>query len=222
MDEGVRSIFKDDDLDILEVLFRSGKQKQSDIERDLTNQRKPRAHSTVTGKLQRLGKCGFVEDTKETDGLTYYELTPTGLSLLTFKGRVKIEKAISYIKNKPEQYFELLTKFQPNLIEQLKGAPPWFVTQLTPDLWAIYSVNNREQVRKFTIESAIAVAGGSEPEKGIINWNVQNLCVQRLEIEGKGICLKQKIGCPYAPSKMAQCPILKEQLQKELEKIEER
>jgi DNA-binding PadR family transcriptional regulator len=221
-DDGVRLVFKDDDLDILEVLFRSDKKKQYDIERDLRKRGKPLAHSTVTGKLQRLGKCGFVEGTKEIDGFTYYELTPTGSSLLASKGRVKIEEAISYIEKKPEQYFELLTKFQPNLIERLKGVPPWFVTQLTPDLWAIYSVNNREQVRKFTIESAIAVAKGSEPKEGRINYSVQNLCVQRLEIEGKGVCLKQKTECSYAPSKIAQCPVLKNQLEKELERLEER
>lgn len=209
---------KDNDLDVLEVLCIEGKQKQYTLEKSLRKRGKGIPHSTVTGKLKRLSRYGFVNAVEETDGLMYYELTPVGLGLLLYKGRVDINKFITHFEKNRMQYFEALTQLQPNLIDRLKKAPPWFVIQLTPDLWVIYYIAKRSELRKETIELALAKAKGTEPKPVSLEYQVQPLCVHRIEVEGKGICVKQKEKCLYRPREVAKCPILKQQMLKELEK----
>ena len=211
---------KENDLDVLKVLCIEGRQKQYTLEKSLTKRGKGIAHSTVTGKLKKLSRYGFVNPVKETDGFVYYELTPVGLGLLFYKGRVDINKFITHFEKNQMQYFEALTQLQPNLINRLKKAPLWFVIQLTEDLWVIYYIAERSELRRQTIKFVLAKAKGVEPEPVNLGYEVQPLCVHRIEVEGKGICIKQKENCLYRPTEVAKCPILKQQMLKELEKLE--
>jgi len=216
---------RENDLDILEELYKARKkQKQYDLERLLRGAKKKIAHSTVTGKLQRLCKCGFINAVKEERGLTYYELTPTGLGLLFVRGRVNFDQALTFSEDNQKQYFEFLARLQPNLIERLEKKPPWFVTQLTPSLWAIYSIVNRPDLRKKTLKFAIELSRGDEAELSkfvdLIHYEMQLLCIHRIEVEGEEICVKQRTKCVYTPKEAPRCEILKDEMQHELENLE--
>lgn len=212
--------FKDDDLRIMEVLFKEGKQKQYGLEKNLLGEfGKAIAHSTVTGKLQRLSRLGLVSSI-ETNGFTYYELTPLGLSCLLYKRRIDFDRAITYFENNQKQYFEFLARIQPNLIERLEKQPPWFVTQLTRDLWVIYYIDKRSDLRKFTINFFRERSRGVEPKPELLDFKLQPLCVHRREVEGKAICLKLNKECVHKPREVAKCEILNEQMLRELERFE--
>jgi predicted transcriptional regulator len=212
---------RDDDLPIMEALFKEGKQKQYGLEKILRESGKSVAHSTVAGKLQRLFRYGLVNSTKENNGFTYYELTPLGLSCLVYRQKISFDKAITYLENNQKQYFEYLAKIQPNLIEQLEKQPPWFVTQLTEDLWVIYHIIKRSDLRKQTIKFVLALSRGDEAKPELLDFKLQPLCVHRIEVEGKGMCSKLRKECVYKPREVAKCKILNEQMLKELAKSAE-
>jgi len=215
---GVR--LKDNELDIMEELFTKGKQNQYKLEKNLRKSGRGISHSTLTGKLKRLGTYGFIIVAKGVKGPNYCELTPLGLSILIFKGRITFSKAMSYVEKNQLQYYELLALFQPNLINWLEKHSAWFVSQLTLDLLVIYHIAKPSELRRQTIKFALAKSKGVEPEPVNLGYEVQPLCVQRIEVEGKGICKKQSEVCIYKAREVAKCPILKQQMLKELEKLE--
>ncbi len=208
------------DLDILETLFAKEKQKQYDIEKRLKESGKSIAHSTMTGKIKRLSNSGFVNAEKEEDGHTYYKLSAIGVGFLLQAGKISFSRASTYFMENQMQYLEFLARLHPNLIEQLEKQPPWFPTQLTPDLWAIYTIRERSELQKNSIRYFLAVSKGGKPEQHYMDFSMQLLCSNRVEIEGNGICMKEKEGCPYKPGEAAKCLIIRNQMLEELQKLE--
>lgn len=205
-------------MDILDVLCRGGKQNQYGLERKLKKGGKGIPHSTVTGKLKRLYGYGMVKALEEADGLTRYDIAPFGLVTLLSNGRLSFDQFLTHIETNPKQNLEALLHFQPDLIERMKNQPQWFSVQLTSDLWAIYLVSEREDLRRKTLKY---ITGSQEElKKTGLNYRLQPVCTNRMEVEGKGICLKQKSQCIYEPFQVGKCTILNKQMREELEKLE--
>jgi len=66
----------------------------------------------------------------------------------------------------------------------------------------------------------LAKSKGVKPEPVNLEYQVQPLCVHRIEVEGKEICSKQKKECVCKPREVCKCTILNQQMLKELEKLE--
>jgi predicted metal-binding protein len=215
--EARRVLPRENDVDILEELYRKGKQKQYELEKNLTKSGRRIAHSTVTGKLKRICSIGMIE-TSEEDGFTRFGITPLGLSMLLYKSRINFNQILTYIETNPQKTLDALLLFQPHLVERMKNQPPWFPVQLTSDLWAIYLVREREDLRRKTLKY---ITGSQEElKKTGLNYRLQPVCTNRMEVEGKDICLKQRSPCVYEPLQISKCPILGKQMHEELEKLE--
>jgi len=209
---------KETDLPLLEALFKLKKAKQYTLEKELKQMHAKIPHSTTTDKLKRLVRYGLVKAEHETDGFTYFSLTPFGLAVLLERGRINFYQALSHFEQNQKEYFETLIALQPNLIDRLAKQPAWFVTQLTPDLWVIYYIANREELRRQTLSFLIG-----KPEEFVTKpaeFKLQFLCAQKIEVEGKGICLKERKQCVYKSKQLADCPIIKKQIETEIEKLE--
>jgi len=205
---------KETDLPILKALFVLKKAKQYSLEKTLKEMHAKLSHSTVTGKLERLVKYGLVKAVHETDGFKYFELTPFGLAVLLERGELNFSQALSHIEQNQKEYFETLIALQPNLIDRLAKQPAWFVTQLTSDLWVIYYIANREDLRMQTLRFLLG-----KPEELITKpaeFKLQFLCAQKIEVEGKGICLKERKECVYKSKQFADCPIIRKQIEEVL------
>jgi hypothetical protein len=213
-----RVFLRESDVDILDVLCREGKQNQYRLERSLEKGGKGIFHSTVTGKLKRLCGYGMVKALEEDHGLTRYDIAPFGLATLLSKGRLSFNQFLTHIETDPKQNLEALLLFQPDLIERMKNQPPWFPVQLTSDLWAIYMVREREDLRRKTLKY---ITGSQEELKETgLDYRLHPVCTSRMEVEGKDICLKQKSQCIYKPFQIGKCAILNKQMREELEKLE--
>jgi|YelNatPaOPRAMG01_1025707.scaffolds.fasta_scaffold29153_4 predicted transcriptional regulator len=209
---------KETDLPLLEALFRLKKAKQYSLEKELRQRHVKMPHSTVTGKLERLINYGLVKAEREKDGFTYYSLTPFGLAVLLEKGKIDFSQALSHFEQNQKEYFETLVALQPNLIERLAKQPAWFVTQLTQDLWVIYYIANREELRRQTLNFLIGKR--EEFVTKPAEFKLQFLCSQKIEVEGKGICLKERKQCVFKSNQLADCPIIRKQIETEIEKLE--
>ena len=210
---------KETDLPLLKALFKLKKAKQYSLEKELRQAHTNIPHSTVTGKLERLVRYGLVKAERETNGFTYFSLTPFGLAVLLERGIINFSQALSHFEQNQKEYFETLIALQPNLIDRLAKQPAWFVTQLTPDLWVIYYISNREELRLQTLNFLIG-----RPEEFVTKpaeFKLQFLCAQKIEVEGKGICLKERKQCVYKSKQLAHCPIIKRQIENEIEKLKE-
>lgn len=213
-----RVLLKEKDVDILKELYKKGKQKQYELERNLRISGRSIGHSTVTGKLKRICSIGMIETSEEADGFTRFDITPLGLSMLLYKRRINFNQILTYIETNPQKTLEALLLFQPDLIERMKKQPPWFPVQLTSDLWAIYSVHEREDLRRKTLK--YITGSQDELKKTGLGYRLQPVCTSRMEVEGKGICITQRSPCVYEPFQISKCPILGKQMHEELEKLE--
>ena len=208
---------KDDEANILTILHKDRKQKQYRIEKELEKKGLGIAHSTMTGKLEKLSKYGLVTSSRgESDGLTYYELTPLGLGALFAKGKINFVECLTYFQDNQKQYFETLLAIQPNFIKGLEKQPAWFPTQLTSDLWTIHYFVNMPELRTETVKWMLGLSKSYLPDG--LDVRVQAYCANRIEVEGKAICLKEKKSCVVSSETICQCPILRKQLQDSLGK----
>jgi len=213
---------KENDFDIMVTLYRKERQKQYELEKNLKRDGTRIAHSTVTGRLQNLSTHGFVEATKGEDGLTYYELTPFGLSALLYRGRIDFDQALTHMENNQLKYLETLMRLQPKFFERLRRQPPWFVIQLTDSLWAVHFVVNRSELARQCMNHAFAVSRGVEPGPMDLKMGMQFLCVHRIEVGGEGICMEERAKCIYKPREIVNCEIVGKQMSRMLEKLEQR
>jgi hypothetical protein len=223
VDKKGRFRFPSTDTDILVAIFKEKKPGGLNlygIEKKLRGLQKGLHHSTATEKLQRLCEMGFVESSEEEDRLVHFKLSVLGLSHLFYSGEIKFDQLLTYIEKNQERYLDAIKLTQPNLIEQLKKQPLWFSTQLTPDLWAIYVIPDRSELREATI-TRLMPASELGKSSGM-DIKVQLLCVQRRVTDGRKMCLRQNSECLHEPPGIMKCQVLKEQLWKELEKLKER
>jgi len=149
------------------------------------------------------------------DKRVYYEITPLGVSSLLLFGRIKFREALEHLSTRPKKYYELLARLQPNLRNYLTRISPIFLDQLTEDLWIIYSVKNRKALRKYTIAGILGRSDSLKDEERSLHYELQLMCVNRAEIEGKTICLKERKACHFVPSEIAKCDILRRQMETE-------
>ena len=207
---------KENDLDILQVLHRQGKQIKYRIGKQLKKQRCSMPKTTLSNKLERLSKYGVVNTLKETDGLTYYELTPFGLVALIAEGRVRFNQALTYFEDHQKEYFETLARLQPNLKEQLRKNPAFIIDQVTDDLWVFHYLGNRLDLRLEVIDWALhGKKMGRE-----LQFQTIPFCINRIKVEEKTICLKQRKTCPFTLSEIPlKCSIIREQMEKEFKSL---
>jgi DNA-binding PadR family transcriptional regulator len=223
VDKKGRFRFPSTDTDILVTIFKEKKPGGLNlygIEKKLRGLQKGLHHSTATEKLQRLCEMGFAEGTREEDGSVRYRLTLLGLAQLFYSGKIKFHQLLTYIEKNQERYLDVIKLTQPNMIEQLKKQPLWFSTQLTPDLWAIYVIPDRSELREATITRLMPASELSKSSG--MDVKVQLLCVQRRVTDGRKMCLRQNSECLYEPLGIMKCQILKEQLGKEFESLKKR
>lgn len=213
---------KTSDLYVFEILLEKGKTRQYPLEKALEKSGHGLQHSTVTSKLAKLVSRGCVNRYIESDGFKYYELTPIGLSVLLQRGKITIERAMTYFQDRPKLYYEMLARMQPNLKDRLQKIPPFFVDQVTDDLWIFYYIKNRLDLRRETLEFLLRMRTEEEYESGATSQAIQLLCVNRIEVEGKGVCFKQRQRCPYQPVEILGCPIIKKQVMKELDRLKKK
>jgi len=201
------------DVKALQALFRTGKIKQYDLEKNL----KGIAHSTVTSKLQRFIRDGLATSLEESDGLRYYEISPLGIATLIYKGKLQFKEAIQHFRERPLPYYETLVKLQPRLKDILKKQSLYFVDQLTDDLWMIYYVRRRADLRREVMEYLLGKRPNASEER--LSLALQTICTNIAEIEKNLICLRERKICDFSQN-ISKCPILKKQMEDELDRLE--
>jgi DNA-binding PadR family transcriptional regulator len=208
---------KKTDLPILKVLFEKGNLKQYALEKHI-KKHEAIPHSTVTSKLERLYRDGYINFQKEKDGLKYYEITPLGAAVLVASGEISFQKLVEYFKQRPLDFVSTIAAMQPNLKDNFPKMPAFYVDQLTQDLWMIYYIANRTDLRRETLQYFL---DPSQTLSSNLSLQLQVLCAPRVEIEGKGICLKERKECPFRPKEISKCNILRKEMESEFKQPKE-
>lgn len=205
-----------DDYPILSVLFFEGKLKQGTIEKGLKKRNMSQAHSTVTSRLSRLVRDGLVLKNSESDGFNYFEISPIGVSVLVAIGEIEPHKMLEFFQDHAEDYYELLIRVQPNLREQLNKCPAFIVHPVTEDLWIFHYIMNKERLKLEVLEYSLHGKEPSEP----MQFAMRPLCLNKIEVEGKGICVKQRKPCNLSPQEILfKCDLIKSQMQHEWQRL---
>lgn len=214
--------FDEKDEDILYVLFHYGRQRQYELEKNLKQLGKSIAHSTVSAKLQRLHRYGWVI-LENKDRAKFYEITPRGLGPLIIKKRVDFDDLLSYFWANGKQIFDFLVTLNPNLRERLKDWPFWSSLQLTQDLWAHVIITNRRVLRLNIFKFLLTTHRKRRFEDFItdpVTYKFEFKCSNKIKFKGEDYCTKRREKCEYEKNQVVNCDIIKRQIEREFEKLE--
>ena len=202
---------KEKDVEILTILSKKGKLKQYPLEKEI----KKIPHTTMTGRLTKLEQAGFIKSHKESDGYTYYEITPISLGMLFGRGIINFEQTIRYFENNQLETLETLIHLKPNLIQKLEKQTPCVSFQLTPSLWAIYYLYERTQMRKDIIKGALTEDFSdfnNRPGTG----NIVFICANKIDTDKESVCAELRKECQFKGSNVRKCDLRREQMKTEL------